>query len=109
MSFDYSMIEPIGDRIVVKRDVTKSRTEGGIELPEQAKTVSRWGAVVAAGPGNHRIMPSDDWSDRLPMQCKVGNRVLLPSMAEIIKLDDTDPDSAVTIISESQVLFILHT
>ncbi len=45
------MIEPLSDRILVRRISAESQTAGGILIPETAKERPDQGIVVAAGPG----------------------------------------------------------
>ena len=116
-------IEPINDRVVVRRDVAAKMTKGGIALPDKSQNDKRIGTVIAVGPGALRLFPLDHSTvgtnmktgekavlrpaDRFPMQCKVGDRVLLHS-GDSIELDEDDPSSEVVICQESQLLAILR-
>ena len=44
-------IEPLGDRIMVRRDESDKVTAGGIVIPGNSQGKSNRGVVVAAGPG----------------------------------------------------------
>ena len=44
-------IKPLGDRIVVRREVAEDRTVGGIVLPDSAKNKPQRGTILAVGPG----------------------------------------------------------
>ena len=70
-------IEPIGDRVVVKRNIAIGQTAGGLALPDSAKESPRIGTVVAVGPGALRLFSNelapDGTEDRFPMQCEVGD------------------------------------
>lgn len=104
-------IHPIGDRVFVKRDSAADMTPGGIALPDNAKVSKRMGTVVAVGPGAHRAFSAaaaTHQEDRYPMQCKIGDRVLLPGNAEIISLYPDNPDSEVVVCQECQLLAILR-
>jgi len=57
------VFEPIGDRMVVRRDDSEETTEGGIVLPGVAQEKARFGTVVACGPKVE--------------QCEKGDRVIL--------------------------------
>ncbi len=46
-----TQIQPLDDRIVVKRVDAEEKTSGGIVLPENAKEKPQQGKVVAVGPG----------------------------------------------------------
>ncbi len=44
-------LQPLGDRIVVKREESLDRTDGGIYLPDSAKDKPTRGTVVSVGDG----------------------------------------------------------
>ncbi len=46
-----TQIQPLDDRIVVKRVEAEAKTSGGIVLPENAKEKPQQGKVLAVGPG----------------------------------------------------------
>jgi len=62
---------PLGDRIVIKPVVQEEVLASGILIPDTAKEKPQQGEVIAAGPG--RV---DDNGKRVPMEVKVGDRVL---------------------------------
>ena len=66
-------IQPIGDRIIVKRDVIEGDvvSKGGIIIPDAATEKPDQGEIVAIGNGK----VGDD-GKLLPMNVKVGDRVL---------------------------------
>ena len=66
------VFEPIGDRCVIKRDNAEEVSKGGIVLPDAAQEKARFGTVTAVGPG----APLQN-GDRMPMQVKIGDRVIL--------------------------------
>lgn len=45
------VLEPLDDRVVVKRLEAEEKTSGGIVLPDTAKEKPQKARVVAAGPG----------------------------------------------------------
>lgn len=69
-------LQPIGDRIVVRREAAEEKTAGGILLPDSAKNKPQQGVVVAVGPG--KLKPD---GTRVAMQLKVGDKVLFTSWA----------------------------
>lgn len=69
-------IQPLGDKIVVKRLAAEEVTKGGIVLPDSAKEKPKEGKVVAVGPGK----VCDD-GKRGTLQLKKGDRVLFTSYA----------------------------
>ena len=93
-------LKPLGDRLVVKPIEQEEVTASGIILPETAKEKPQEGEVLAAGPGR-----LDDSGKRVPMEVKVGDRVLYAKYAGTeIKLED----DKVLIFKESDVLAIVE-
>ena len=43
-------LQPIGDRIIVRREAAESKTSGGIILPDTAQNKPQRGKIVAVGP-----------------------------------------------------------
>lgn len=43
-------MRPLGDRVIVARDDSANKTEGGLFIPEQAKEKPQKGKVVYVGP-----------------------------------------------------------
>jgi chaperonin GroES len=64
-------VKPLHDRIIVKRLESEERTAGGIIIPDSAKEKPVQGKVMAVGDGK-----KDDKGNRLPIDVKVGDRVL---------------------------------
>ena len=64
-------IQPLNDRVVVKRIDEGEQLRGGIIIPDSAKEKSQEGEVVAAGLGKYR----EDGS-RQPLDVNAGDRVL---------------------------------
>jgi chaperonin GroES len=62
---------PLSDRIVIKPVVQEEVLASGIVIPDTAKEKPQQGEVVAAGPGR-----LDENGKRIPMEVKVGDRVL---------------------------------
>ncbi|MGD0091774.1 MAG: co-chaperone GroES [Planctomycetota bacterium] len=64
-------LQPLDDRIVVKRLEAEEKTAGGIVLPDTAKEKPQKGEVLAAGPG--KLLED---GKRAAMEVKVGDMVL---------------------------------
>ena len=64
-------IQPLHDRVIVKRIDEGEQLRGGIVIPDSAKEKSQEGEVIAAGLGKYK----DDGS-RQPLSVKAGDRVL---------------------------------
>jgi chaperonin GroES len=62
---------PLGDRILVKQVRQEEVRASGLVIPDTAREKPQMGEVLAVGPG--RV---DDAGKRLPIDVKVGDRVL---------------------------------
>ena len=67
------MLNPLADRVLIKKDKREEKTPGGIIIPETAddKRAALMGTVVATGPG--RLL---DNGQRLEPRVKTGDKVL---------------------------------
>ena len=93
-------IEPLGDRVVVQRDVSEEVTAGGIVLPDSAQDKPSRGVVVSVGNG--RLL---DDGTRSTLQVKKGEHVLFNAYAgESFKLGDQD----LMLMREEDILAILE-
>ena len=92
-------VQPLHDYILVKRIEEKEMKKGGIIIPDTAKEKPQEGEVVAVGPGKL----TDD-GKRLPMDVKVGNRILFSKYSwNEVRLNDEE----YLIMKESEVLGII--
>ena len=79
-------IQPLHDRVIVKRVEEEETTKGGIIIPDTAKEKPMEGIVVAVGSG--RI---EDEGKKIPLEVKKGDRVLFSKYAGTeIKIDDEE-------------------
>jgi len=69
-------LQPLGDRVVVQREESESKTAGGIVLPDTAKDKPTRGSVISVGEGR---LNKD--GKRVALQVKPGDRVLFTSYA----------------------------
>jgi chaperonin GroES len=69
-------VEPLNDKIVVKRLEAESTTMGGIVLPDSAKEKPKQGRVISLGDG--KLLEN---GQRAKFQVKEGDRVLFTSYA----------------------------
>ena len=67
-----SNLNPLDDRVVVRRLEAEEKTAGGIVLPDTAKEKPQKGEVLAVGPG----ALSKTTGKRIPMEVKPGDTVL---------------------------------
>ena len=92
-------LKPLGDRVVVTPIEREDMTKSGIVLPDTAKEKPQEGLVEAVGTGR-----TLDNGTRLPMELKVGDRVLYAKYAgSEFKLEDIE----YLIISEKDVLAVV--
>jgi len=76
-------IRPLHDRIIVKRLEEEEKTKGGIIIPDTAKEKPIEGKVIAVGDGKVK-----EDGTKLPMELKVGDRVLFAKYAGTeVKID----------------------
>jgi chaperonin GroES len=96
-------LQPLDDRILVKRLQSEEKTAGGILLPDSAKEKPQKGRVEATGPGK---LKKD--GGRAAMQVKVGDTVLFTSWAgdEIKRQYATEDD--LLIMREDDVLAVIE-
>jgi chaperonin GroES len=93
-------IQPLGDRVVVEREESESKTAGGIVLPDTAKDKPSRGKIIAIGDG--RLL---DDGKRSKLQVKVGDKVLFTSYApEQIKINDQE----LLLMREEDILAVIE-
>ena len=92
-------VKPLYDRILVRRLDAKEEVKGGIIIPDTAKEKPMEGKVVAVGSGR-----LDKAGKQIPMQVKVGDKVLIGKYAGTeVKIDNTEH----VIVKEDEVLGIV--
>jgi chaperonin GroES len=90
---------PLADRVAVRRIEEEAKTKGGIIIPDTAREKPQEGEVIAVGPGAW-----DDHGKRVPMDVKVGNRILFGKWSgSEVKINDED----LLIMKETDILGIL--
>jgi len=93
-------LKPLGNRVVIDPIEQEEVTAGGIVLPETAKEKPQQGLIVAAGPGDR-----DEDGHRIPMDVKVGDKVLFAKYAGTeLKLDG----KKLLILRETDILGIVE-
>lgn len=93
-------LQPLGDRVVVRRETSESTTAGGIVLPDSAKEKPARGVIVSVGNG--KLL---DNGTRGTLQVKVDDRVLFSSWAgETFKVGDEE----LLLMREEDILAILE-
>jgi len=69
-------IQPLHDRVIVKRVEEEEQTKGGIIIPDTAKEKPIEGMVTAVGSGK-----SEEGGKKVPLEVKEGERVLFSKYA----------------------------
>ncbi len=93
-------IQPLADKVLVKRVEAEEKTKGGIVIPDTAKEKPKEGKVVAVGPG--RMMED---GKRSQLQLKKGDRILFTSYAGTeIKIDGEE----YLVMSEDDILAVIE-
>ena len=93
-------VKPLHDRLLVTRIEGKVQKKGGIIIPDSAKEKPMEGKVIAVGSG--RVL---DDGKKIPLEVKVGDRVLLGRYAGTeVKIDDKEH----VIVREDEVLGIIQ-
>ena len=64
-------VKPLADRVVIRALEESEQMRGGLYIPDTAKEKPQQGEVIAVGPGKF-----DDKGNRVPMDVKVGDKVL---------------------------------
>ena len=93
-------LQPLGDRVVIKREESEESTAGGILLPDSAKDKPARGQVISVGNG--RLL--DDGS-RGELQVKVGDQVIFSSYGgETLNVDDEE----LLLMREDDILAVIE-
>jgi len=92
-------VEPLGDKVVIKRLEPEEKTAGGIVLPDSSRDKPVQGRVLSVGDG--RMLPN---GDRVPHQVSEGDRVVFSQWAGTEVVVDNEE---VLIMSEDDILAVL--
>ncbi len=93
-------IRPLADKVLVQRLEAKTKTAGGIVLPDSAKEKPQRGKIVSVGKG--KVL--DDGTVRKP-QVKKGDMVLFTSYAGTdVKIDGKE----YLIMNESDIMAVIE-
>ena len=92
-------VQPLADRILVRRIEEQETIRGGIIIPDTAKEKPQQGEVVAVGPGAR-----DEAGKVVPLDVKPGDRVLFGKWSGTeVKIDGDD----LLIMKESDVMGVI--
>ena len=92
-------VEPLGDKVVIKRLEPDQKTAGGIVLPDTGRDKPHQGRVLSVGDG--RQLPN---GSRVPHQVQEGDRVVFSRYAGTEVVVD---DEEVLIMGEDEILAVL--
>ena len=92
-------VEPLGDKVVIKRLEPEEKTAGGILLPDSSRDKPVQGRVLSVGDGC--MLPS---GKRVPHQVTEGDRVVFSQWAGTEVIVD---DATVLIMGENDILAVL--
>jgi chaperonin GroES len=95
-----SKLQPLGDRVVVKRLDEEQKTKGGIIVPDTAKEKPQQAEVVAVGPGR-----MSDEGKRIAPEIKKGDKVLFGKYSGT---EITVGDDELLILREEDILAIIE-
>ncbi|CAN5275087.1 MAG TPA: co-chaperone GroES [Gemmatimonadaceae bacterium] len=91
-------VAPLADRVVVKALEETEQMRGGLFIPDTAKEKPQQGEIIAVGPGRF------EEGKRVPMELKVGDRVLYGKYSGT---EVTIDDDQLLILRESDVLAVV--
>lgn len=91
-------VSPLADRVVVRAPEETEQMRGGLFIPDTAKEKPQQGEIVAVGPGRF------DEGQRVPMEIKVGDKVLYGKYTGVQVTVDNEP---LLILRESDVLAVI--
>jgi chaperonin GroES len=94
-------LQPLGDRVVARRDESEEVTAGGLVLPDSAKDKPTRGVVVSVGEGK-----LNKNGTRTPLQVKSGDRILFTTYGpDEIKVGD----ETLLLMREDDILAVIDT
>ena len=97
-------LQPIGDRVIVRREASDEKSAGGILIPDAAKKKPQRGVVLAVGPGKANKKDGA----RSAMQLKAGDKVLFTSWAGDEYKEAKQKDGEVLVMHEEDVLAVIE-
>ena len=93
-------VNPLYDRVLIKREEPGEEKKGGIIIPDTAKEKPLEGKVIAVGSGK-----ADENGKRIALEVKPGDRVLIGKYAgNEIKIDDEEH----VIVREDEILGVIQ-
>ena len=92
-------VQPLGERILVKRIEAEEKTAGGIVVPDTAKEKPKEGKIISLGTGK-----VNEKREKQPFTVKQGDKILFESFAGTeVKIDGEEH----LIMKEDDILGII--
>lgn len=92
---------PLHDRVLLRRVEQEGKTAGGIIIPDTAKEKPMEAEVIAVGPGTF----NDEGDERIPLDVKAGDRVLISKWAGTeIQIDGEE----LLVVKESDIMGVIE-
>ena len=92
-------LRPLHDRVIIKRLDNETKTASGIVIPDNAAEKPDQGEILAIGAGKR-----DDSGKVIPMDVKVGDRVLFGKYAgQTVKVDGNE----LLVMREEDIMAVL--
>jgi chaperonin GroES len=92
-------VQPLNDRILVKRMEPEKKAKSGIIIPDTAREKPLEGTVIAVGAGRF-----DDDGKRIALEVKAGDRVLIGKyIGNEVRIEDIEH----VIVREEEILGII--
>lgn len=96
-----TIIEPLADRVIIKRDPEVTLTPGGIIIPDTMTDKPMEGIIISVGPGR-----TTESGSLVPMSVKPDDRVLFAKFAGVEIVED--PMGSILLMHERDILGIIH-
>ena len=95
-----SSLKPLADRVLVKPDEAEQKTASGLYIASNAQEKPQRGTIVAVGAGK-----VNDKGERIPMDVKVGDRVLFGKYSgQTVKVDGEE----LLVMREEDIMGVLE-
>ena len=92
-------LQPLNDRIIVRRSDPETRTASGIVIPDSAGEKPEQGEVIAVGPGKR-----NDKGELIALAVRVGDRIIFGKYSgQTVKVDGSE----LLVIREEDVFAIV--
>lgn len=93
-------VQPLADRVLVKRLEKEEEKHGSIIIPDTAKEKPQEAEIIAVGPGKR-----NNDGDRLPLEVKKGDKVLVSKYGGTeVKMNGAD----YVIMREDDILAVIN-